>query len=80
MQWWEVVPFINGVRRRYRPLYEISRWHGWLVSRMLGSKIDEPGDMVVFPWEQEQYNEEQQAEELQALLDRCRRHNQNAKG
>jgi hypothetical protein len=75
MQWWEVQRYINGMRLRARPQWESQRWLGWVVSRIMGSKMDEPREMMTFPWEVEKRDPEADAEAVKALLEQCRQDN-----
>lgn len=75
MQYWEVQHLLNGIRRRYRPTWEVTRWLGWIVSKLMGSKIDSPEDMAQFPWEIEYVDPEEQAKATAELLAQCRAEN-----
>ena len=75
MQWWEVQRVINGIQRRFRPQWETTRWLGWIVSKIMGSKIDSPEDMAQFPWEIEYVDPDELAKATEELLAQCRAEN-----
>ena len=75
MQWWEVLRAVQGIRRRYRPIWETTRWLGWIISRILGGKIDDPQSFMQFPWEIECVDTEALIEANEKLLEECRAEN-----
>lgn len=75
MQMWEVQQAYNGIRRRIRPHWETTRWLGWIVSRIMGGKIETPEDMSQFPWEIEYIDPDELAKQTEELLAQCRAEN-----
>lgn len=83
MQWWEIQPYLNGMRRRHKNLMDVLRLFClYVVNLFANRKITDPTQLMPFDWdtpvedEEPGLSEEEQERQLQALLDDCRRHNE----
>lgn len=81
MQWWEVQPYLNGMRRRHKNLMDVLRLFClYVVNLFANHKITDPTKLMPFEWDSpeddtEPLSDEEQERQLQVLLDDCRRHN-----
>ncbi len=85
MQWWEVQPYLNGMRRRHKNLMDVLRLFClYVVNLFANRKITDPARLMPFEWDtpaddgMPELSEEEEERQLQALLDDCRRHNEQA--
>ena len=78
--YWKVRAIYEGVCAKSRSAYDSTRLLAWQILMMFGnedsrSRCRSPRDMIEFPWEREDEDEEGKAEELKRLLESTRRMN-----
>lgn len=85
MQWWEVQPYLNGMRRRHKNLMDVLRLFClYVINLFANRKITDPAKLMPFEWDAHadddtpELSEEEQERQLEALLEDCRRHNEQA--
>ena len=53
LRWWQIQAVIEGYNRRSRPTWEQTRWQTFCILTSLGSKVQQPSELLPFPWDTE---------------------------
>lgn len=67
---WEIIAIIRGYRRRDHSTWEASRLQTFFILRSLGANMNEPQELITFPWEKDRMTEvsDEEVEQLKALI------------
>lgn len=74
MKLWEIRAIIRGYQKRHREQWHQTRFLSWIVANGFGGKIDQPEELITFPWEKGD-DEEVDYEELQRMVEEAREEN-----
>lgn len=74
MEWYEVKAVLDYQHYAYKDVWEANRLTSFVVSKMLGSKIETPNDLMPFYWEEEDTDEKETAskEQMEELRRRAK--------
>ena len=86
IRFWEARRLLRGYNRRYRNMWSAVRWHAFqIMSAMpycdLGKAgVHNPNDLLKFPWDTENAQEDYTDEEIEETRKRLREANANKVG
>lgn len=78
---WELHMLMRGYMRRARPIFEANRLTAFIVSRLLGGKLETPRDLVPFVYELADIERKKQREheEFEELYKKLKQEQQEQK-